>query len=484
MRATTLILALTASGLARVAAGAFPTIALEPVSVGQIVAPVGIANAADGTNRLFVLDQRGKINIIQNGSLLGTPFIDLGPRLVAERANFDERGLLGLAFHPNFGLANQPGNDKFYVFYSATSPLASNDPVNPVNTRSTIAEYSVPSLGSNTADFNSERILLQFDKPQFNHNGGNLAFGPDGLLYISTGDGGGAGDDDAGHTGGSAASPPGALGNAQDRTNFMGKILRIDVNGTANGQYTIPADNPFVGVGGGVKEEIYAYGFRNPWRATFDTGPGGTGRLIVADVGQNLVEEIDVVVKGGNYGWRVDEGTRTFDGTVVINPVVPLIDPIAEYAHPGAGIGLPEFGISITGGEMYRGSQFPELAGKYIFGDFSTAFNPANGVMLGMEETSPGVFALAQLNVVGGNPIGRYITAFGTDENGEIYVATKTTLAASGLGPNGQPTGAIFHVVAIPEPGGVSMILAAAMLWVGRARVRRARRDETCRNST
>jgi glucose/arabinose dehydrogenase len=256
---------------------------------------------------------------------------------------------------------------------------------------------------------------------------------------------------------------------------LLGKILRVDVDSanSSNGQYGVPADNPFVGVGGGVREEIYAYGFRNPWRVTFDDGPGGTGRLIVADVGQNLVEEIDLVEKGGNYGWRVKEGTFTFDGTAAPNPVVPLIDPVAQYAHPGANNGLQEFGISITGGEMYRGSQFPALSGKYIFGDFSTAFNPANGVLLGMEETAPGVFGLAQLNVVGGNPIGRYVTAFGKGEDGEIYVATKTTLAASGRGPLGEPTGAIFHLVAVPEPS--ALLLAGMAIACGMMRSRRPR---------
>ncbi|RIK69915.1 MAG: hypothetical protein DCC67_21015 [Planctomycetota bacterium] len=432
------------------ARGAFPPVALQPVSQGQIVSPVGISNAADGSNRLFVLDQRGKIHVIQNGSLLPAPLLDLSSKLVEERPNFDERGLLGLAFHPNFGQAGAPGADKFYVFYSAPSPLANpTDPVNPINVRSTIAEYAVTSVGANTADVNSERILLAFDKPQFNHNGGNLSFGPDGMLYISTGDGGGAGDDDAGHTGGSG-NTPGALGNGQDRTNLLGKILRIDVNGNngPGGQYGIPADNPLVGAGGGVREEIYAYGFRNPWRVTFDDGPGGTGRLIAADVGQNLVEEINIVEKGGNYGWRIKEGTFPFDPTVSPTPAVPLVDPVAQYAHPGAGNGLQEFGISITGGEVYRGAQFPALQGKYIFGDFSTAFSPANGVLLGMEETSPGAFSLSQLTVVGGNPIGQYITAFGRDETGEVYVAAKTALAASGLGPGGEPGTSMLTIAA------------------------------------
>ncbi len=434
---------------------AFPQIQLQTVTSGELVAPVGLTNAGDGSNRLFVIDQNGQIQIIQGGTVLPTPFLDIDSKVVSDRPGFDERGLLGLAFHPDFNTGSAAGEGKFYVYYSAVSPEAPGTTGNPIDHRSIIAEYMVSSPGSNIADPNSERILLTFNQPQFNHDAGQLAFGPDGMLYISTGDGGSSNDNNAGHTGGDATQPSGVLGNAQDRTNLLGKVLRIDVDGTSGpgGQYGIPADNPFVGVGGGVREEIYAYGLRNPWRFSFDDGPGGTNRLFLADVGQGEVEEVNIIESGKNYGWRIREGSSIFDGTVSPNPVVPLIDPIAEYTRAGLGpsTGLPEIGIATVGGFVYRGSELPDLVGKYIFGDWSTGFVPGNGTLLGLEETSPGNFDLSVLDVVGGNPIGLYITAFGEDEFGELYVVAKSALAP-GLDPNtGLPAGTIFKIV--PEPG-------------------------------
>ena len=445
--------------------GAFPKIRLDPISTGEIVAPVGIANAGDGSGRLFVVDQRGKIHISQSQMTLAEPLIDLGSKLVPERPGFDERGLLGLAFHPNFGQAGLVGEDKFYVYYSA--PKSGGTTANPINHQSVVAEYSVTGPGANTADINSERVLLTFDQPQFNHDAGSINFGPDNLLYIATGDGGGSDDNDAGHTGGNATKPDGGLGNSQDLTNLLGKVLRVDPQGSngPGGQYGIPGDNPFAGAGGGVREEIFAYGLRNPWRTAFDDGPGGTGRFFVADVGQGLVEEVNLVERGDNLGWRIREGDRAFDDTVTPSPPATLVEPIAVYAHPDASIGLPEIGLSVTGGVVYRGSDFPELEGKYLFGDWSNAFSTPNGTLLGLEETTPGVFDLAVLEVEGGNPIGQFIQAFGLDERGEAYVATKGTLAASALDPaSGLPTGGIYRIAVVPEPASAAVAIAGLLL--------------------
>lgn len=461
---------------ANAARAQLPTLALEPISTGEIVSPVAIANAGDGSNRLFVADQRGSIHVVDGGGVLPTPFLDLGSKLVDERPGFDERGLLGLAFHPNFGLAGQPGADKFYVYYSAPRPGGDpDDPVNPINHQSVVAEYAVTAPGANTADLASERVLLTFDQPQFNHDGGNLAFGPDGMLYISTGDGGGGGDNEPGHTGGGAGDPSGGLGNSQDRSKLLGKMLRIDVDGTngPGGQYGIPADNPFVGEAG-VREEIYAYGLRNPWRASFDSA---TGRLFVADVGQGAVEEVNLLESGGNYGWRIKEGTFDFDPTVSPSPPATLIDPIAEYAHPGAGLGLPEIGLSITGGDVYRGSAYPELDGVYFFGDWSQGFGAPSGTLLALVESSPGVFDLTIPDVVGGNPLDEYVLAFGQDETGEVYVATKRTLAPSSVDPQtGAPTGAIYRITVVPEPSSAAVAALAATAVVAAVGRRGARR--------
>ncbi len=451
----------------------FPQIRLQTVSSEELVAPLALTNAGDGSNRLFVVGQRGTIDIIQGGSLLPTAFLDIESKLVPERQNFDERGLLGLAFHPDFGATGTWGEERFYVYYSAPRPGGDpNDPVNPIDHQSVIAEYRVSSPGSNMADPNSERILLTFDQPQFNHDGGQLAFGPDEKLYISTGDGGGGGDNEPGHTGGGDENPSGGLGNGQDRSKLLGKVLRIDVEGTngPGGQYGIPADNPFEGVGGGVREEIFAYGLRNPWRFSFDDGPGGSGRLFLGDVGQGDVEEVNIIESGKNYGWRIKEGTFDFDNTVTPDPVVPLQDPIAEYTRAGRANGLPEIGVTVVGGYVYRGADFPELLGKYIFADWSIGFRDVNGTLLGLEETSPGDFDLSVLDVEGGNPIGRYITALGEDESGELYLLTRTTLAVSELDPvTGKPTGAVFKIGVVPEPGSLLLLATAGLLLLAAA---------------
>jgi len=380
-------------------AATVPQVELETIVTG-LSGAVSVTNADDGSNRLFVVEQGGRIRIVADGALQSTPFLDITSRVRAS----GEQGLLGLAFHPQFASAGAAGEGKFYIYYSAPPTLGGNHD-------SVIAEYQVSSGDPDLADFSSERVLLRFSQPASNHNGGDLQFGPDdGLLYISSGDGGGSGD-------------PG--NNAQNRSNLLGTILRIDVDGTngPGGQYGIPASNPFVGETG-VREEIYAYGFRNPYRMSFDDGPSGAAspdRLFVGDVGQNAWEEVDLVTAGGNYGWRYREGMHPFNGTPPSGLV--LIDPIAEYANSAVG-------ISVIGGYVYRGQQFPSLMGTYIFADF-------NGRMMELTEMGGG-WTRSELDVVGGNPIGQFIRGFGQDESRELYVVSSGTL---------------FKVNAVTSPG-------------------------------
>lgn len=439
----------------------FPALALQPISLQQIVSPTNISNANDGTNRLFVCDQSGVIYVIQDEMVLPTLFLDLRSKLIPRAPttykqpfvnSYDERGLLGLAFHPNYNKKdgnNQPlpGYGKFYVFYSAPSPNATvtSDP-NPVNCRSTISEFSISSTNPNVADAASERVVLAYDKPQSNHNGGQLNFGPDGYLYISVGDGGSQHDNDAGHTGGQAGNPvtSGNLGNAQDKTKLLGKVLRIDPlgNNGPGGTYGIPVDNPFVGVGGGVREEIFTFGMRNPWRFSFDDGPGGTNRLFEGDVGQDTVEEVNILVKGGNYGWRIKEGTLDHDATAPGGGGA-LLPPIAQYTHVAIG-------ASVIGGYVYRGTAIPALVGKYVFGDYGPTINTAQGTLLGLEEVPPnsGNWLFSTLVVAGGNPIATHLYAFGRDDRGELYVATKVRRGPFDLDSiTNKPTGAIYKIV-------------------------------------
>jgi glucose/arabinose dehydrogenase len=457
----TFTILLTTAVLAIPGLAAFPQIKLEVVCEHQIDSPVAMVSAGDGSGRMFVCDQRGKIRIFRNGMLEPGVFLNVGPKLVNERAGFDERGLLGMAFHPGYTNAASPGFRKFYLFYIAPSPNAPGIPSNPVDSREVIAEYQVSAGNPDVADIASERILLSFDKPQFNHNGGGIEFGPDGMLYFSVGDGGSSNDNNAGHTGGSNVNPrpTNALGNAQDLTRWLGKIHRIDPfgNNGPGGQYGIPVDNPFVGAGGGVREEIYAYGLRNPWRFCFDDRPGGTGRMYCADVGQGQVEEIDLIISGFNYGWRNKEGSFFPSFSAGAPPLTgTVLDPIAQYAHPGITIGtppLPQYGISVTGGYVYRGSAIPGLVGKYVFADFSMSFSIPLGRMLGMEETAPEVFALANLDVLGVNPVPYFIQGFGQDDAGELYVLARKTLPVSAPNPaTGLPSGSILKIVPVPAP--------------------------------
>ncbi|HYR07958.1 MAG TPA: PQQ-dependent sugar dehydrogenase [Longimicrobium sp.] len=409
-------------------------VALQLVAQG-LTSPIALMEAPDFSGRLFVVDQTGLIRIIDaTGALVAEPFLDVRSRMVTLRPNFDERGLLGLAFHPRYST-----NGRFFVYY--TAPLRPGAPAG-YDATARIAEFRV-SGNANRADLGSERIVLQVDKPQFNHNGGTIAFGPDDdYLYISLGDGGGANDTPLGHV--PDWYPENGGGNGQDITqNLLGSILRIDVDGGT--PYGIPSDNPFRS-GPGL-DEIYAYGFRNPYRFSFDMG--GSNGLLVGDAGQGLWEEVSVVSRGGNYGWNVKEGTHCFDAennrvspatcpSVDSTTGIPLTDPVIEYPHLSNG-GL---GLVVVGGYVYRGSAVRQLRGRYIFGDWSRAFATPDGTLFAAAPGGSGMWPMQEL-IVSTNPGGRlnhYLLGFGQDAGGEVYVLT-TNMA----GPSGT-TGRVYRI--------------------------------------
>jgi glucose/arabinose dehydrogenase len=400
-----------------------PTVGLELVADG-FVSPVSLVAPTDGTERRFVVDRAGLVRIItSDGVLLAEPFLDVRDRMVGLMPGFDERGLLGLAFHPQFA-----DNGRFFVYYSAQ--LRAGAPSG-FNHTSHVSEFAVSATDPNVAAPDSERILLQVDEPQFNHNAGDIHFGPDGFLYITLGDGGGANDVGLGHT-------PG-LGNGQDATNLLGSLLRIDVD--TGDPYGTPDDNPFVGTE--ARDEIFAYGFRNPYRFTFDGDD-----LYVADVGQNLFEEVNLVESGGNHGWNVREATHCFDPANPFDPPEtcadtgplfgdPLVGPIIEYgninAFPDDGVG-----VAVVGGRVYRGAELPQLRGRYVFGDWSTSFGQPDGTLLVANERPSGLWQLQELRVAGrpDGRLGHFVLGFGQDGAGEVYVLTSN--AAGPTGTTGQ----------------------------------------------
>lgn len=332
--------------------------------------PVDIQTPNDGSNRLCVVSQPGEIIVFDNFPAVAETkvFLDIRSRVVAG----GEQGLLGLAFHPNY-----INNGYFYVDYTAGTPR-----------RTVISRFRISADDPDKADISSELILLEVEQPFTNHNGGQLSFGPDGYLYVSFGDGGSGGD---------------PQNNGQNLSTILGSIIRIDVdNPEGDKNYSIPEDNPFVGMGGpfDYKEEIYAFGLRNVWRFSFDE----SGTLWAADVGQNAWEEINIIKKGGDYGWRVMEGFHCFNPSSGCD-TTGLILPIHEYGHNSAG------GYSITGGYVYSGVGVPEYTGKYIYADYITG----------------NIWALQYNGSVQSNELiittDYRISTFGVDEADEIYFA-------------------------------------------------------------
>ena len=324
--------------------------------------PVDLQHAGDSSNRIFVVEQAGVIKVLGPDRSNASVFLDIRSRV---RDNGNEEGLLGLAFHPNF-----KNNGVFFVNYTASNPR-----------RSVVARYTV--LSSGLADRSSEEIVLTAPQPASNHNGGQIAFGPDGYLYISLGDGGAAGD---------------RYGNGQNLKSLLGAILRIDVD---NGDpYSIPDDNPFAGNATGAREEIYAYGLRNVWRFSFESD---TGLLYAADVGQSALEEIDLIEAGGNYGWPIMEGTNCYrPSTNCSRQGLEL--PIHEYAHIGGG-------KSITGGYVYQGPTVPDLTGHYIYADY------LDGRIWALDKGEDGQYVNELLL-----DTRLQISSFGVDEAGELYI--------------------------------------------------------------
>ncbi|HMG88534.1 MAG TPA: PQQ-dependent sugar dehydrogenase [Chryseolinea sp.] len=328
--------------------------------------PVDLQHPGDNTNRIFVVDQPGEIHVFQNEATTSAKklFLDIKSK-VDDSGN--EEGLLGLAFHPEY-----KSNGYFYVNYTASNP-----------NRTVISRFKVSS-DADKADPSSEFVILEFRQPYSNHNGGQVSFGPDGFLYIATGDGGSGGD---------------PHGNGQDKAALLGKILRIDVDHESNGMhYAIPADNPFAR-SSDYRKEIYAFGLRNPWRFSFDAV---TKSLWTGDVGQNAYEEIDIIVKGGNYGWNTMEGKHCYEPSRRCK-TSGLLLPIWEYDRGE--------GVSVTGGFVYRGAALQALKGKYVFADYGSGniwvLDPSS-------VNNPVVTKLAASDL--------HIASFGVDQNNELYL--------------------------------------------------------------
>jgi glucose/arabinose dehydrogenase len=342
---------------------------LQPVVEG-LAQPLYATHAGDGSGRIFVVEKAGRIRIVRDGQLVPTPFLDITDRV---NSSANEQGLLGLAFAPDYATS---GN--FFVNYTEASGAT------------VVARFAVRGDSPDVADAASESRVLSFDQPAANHNGGMIAFGPDGNLYIGTGDGGAAND---------------RFGNGQNPATLLGKMLRLDVTSDPTLPYTIPADNPWVAAtwqGAAVLDEIWAVGLRNPWRFSFDRA---THDLWIADVGQNQFEEVNFTpadTPGGlNYGWPILEASACFQGGGC-DPT-GLVLPVAEYDHRGGH-------CSVTGGYVYRGTALPALQGVYFYGDY------CSGVIWATWPDGAGGWQTAEVLASGTT-----LSSFGEDEAGELY---------------------------------------------------------------
>ncbi|XP_047466112.1 HHIP-like protein 1 isoform X2 [Mugil cephalus] len=388
---------------------------LEEVANG-LRNPLAMVHANDGTHRFFVAEQVGLVwTYLPDRSKLERPFLNITKAVLTSSWEGDERGFLGLTFHPKYKY-----NGKLYVYYSVEIGF---------DERIRISEFHVSANDMNVVDHASERVILEIDEPASNHNGGQLLFADDGYLYIFTGDGGMAGD------------PFGEYGNAQNKSALLGKVLRIDVDDNDRGPlYRIPSDNPFV-LEQGARPEIYAFGVRNMWRCSVDRGDPltkeGKGRIFCGDVGQNKFEEIDIIEKGRNYGWRAKEGFSCYDKKLCANSSLDDVLPIYAYPH--------KMGKSVTGGFVYRGCEYPNLNGMYIFGDFMSG-----RLMSLQEDTSTGTWNYNEICMGIGmtcaftgliNNYHQYIISFAEDESGELY------FLSTGIPSATSPSGVIYKVV-------------------------------------
>ncbi|NXA27494.1 HIPL1 protein, partial [Ibidorhyncha struthersii] len=378
--------------------------------------PVAMVHANDGTHRFFIAEQVGLVwTYLPDRSRLEKPFLNISEAVLTSPWEGDERGFLGIVFHPKFKF-----NGKVYVYYSVEVRYEE---------RIRISEFRISPADMNTLDHGSERVILEIEEPASNHNGGQLLFGDDGYLYIFTGDGGMAGD------------PFGTFGNAQNKSTLLGKVLRIDVNNNDRGPlYRIPPDNPFLN-DPTARPEIYAYGVRNMWRCSFDRGEPqtkeGKGRLFCGDVGQNKYEEIDIVERGKNYGWRAREGFSCYDKKLCANSSMDDVLPIYAYPH--------KMGKSVTGGYVYRGCESPNLNGLYIFGDFMSG-----RLMSLKEDHATGEWQYSEICMGTGqtcmfpgliNNYYQYIISFAEDEAGELYFMSTGVPSAT------APHGVVYKVV-------------------------------------